>query len=215
MADEIERIGSGITARTRRKPKQVPVAEGLRAWAEHLRALNADPLNPWMQHKDMLDAMRARWSEIRATQPPFDSPERWDWQQEHQQKRHSEFWYLDAIRATESAINHHMKSGAIGWAVHEAMHLGELITEMRMKACWEAPAMFGERRYREVKDAGAASRKGSDEQRVETWLKHRAGGVGYKDADYLTAKELGVSEATIRGARSKAGHTRKGAGASD
>ncbi|MFL0585838.1 hypothetical protein ACH0BU_04250 [Sphingomonas olei] len=215
MGDDFERIGDGITARRRRKRKVVSTFEAVRAWADHNNKLNETPHGPWDQHRPMLDEMRARWAEIRKTEPSLDAPNRRDWQQEHQQQRHSEFWYLSAIRAAESAIDHHIRQGEIGWAVHEAMLLGELITELRMKSCWEEPAMFGERRFRELQDAGAASRKGPDEQRVAAWLKHRAAGANFKDADFLAAQELAVSEATVRLARSKAGHTKKGASASD
>ncbi|WP_188656346.1 hypothetical protein [Stakelama pacifica] len=183
--EEFERVGSGITARRRRKNKSVaPTVDAFRALAAHLRGWNTTPATPWEKHRPQIDACRERLHEImRGAPEPYLSDDWFDWQETNMRERQDEAWYLDNILRQANCVDHHVKQGAIGWAIHEAMLLSELLTELRVKQCWELPAMWGEQRLKDAKEAAADRRKMSDEERreiVEQIAAER--GLGVRDA---------------------------------
>lgn len=192
MSEEVwERIGEGITARRREKPKPVSVGDALKAWQTHLADWFSSPTSPWERHRPMLDDLEARWKELWATRPAEDGPSLFVWQRQHMQERHSEFWYLSQIRACAAGIEHHIAAGQAGAAVHEAIMLGEYITELRMKACWELPAMWGEAGLTVRKDAAAATRKMSVAERAAIVSQIRdERGLGLRDAFRVAAQRF-------------------------
>lgn len=212
-----EIIGSGITKRRRYEQEPVPLHQAARSWIDWL---NREPgevsKNSWKGQSGWIAAVSDRLAEIEAGAPDYkvDPEGALAFHKANFRERQDEGWYLLELKIGAQSVERLIEAKLAGSAASEALRIGELLAEWRLKFLWEEHAVKGQRTQRERRDAGLATRKGSDAERLARWLQYRTAGHGYTDADYLTAVDLEVSEATIRGVRTREGY-KKGADASD
>lgn len=98
-----------------------------------------------------------------------------------------------------------LEEGKAKSAALSAFYLGAKWSSRRMKIEHEPTWEFGNKTRRERQDGGAATRKGSDAERVKVYREFREMGLNKTDSTDLAAKKLRVSPATIRNARKEAG----------
>ncbi len=117
-------------------------------------------------------------------------------------------WYSREILARAKWIENAKASGQWELVARFSYEVGQLAVTIRLKNAWDDDVEIGVAADIARKRGGAATRKGSDAERLACYRRYRAQGLNKSDATDQAAQELGVSPATIRNAR-------KGAAATD
>lgn len=121
-------------------------------------------------------------------------------------------WYLKRLIVQGTAVQVHIDQGAAAWAAHEAALFGETFAELQLKLAREKLFAFGRDTREERSRGGAATRLGSDAERVKRIRHYLAEGDKLTEAYANAASDLGCGVSTVRGAWAK---RTKGAGATD
>lgn len=182
------------TAFTRRKSTH-DVAETAEEFLEVFRQMNDWAEDPWASHRGDVEAARVALAAEVKRNPP-----------KHKFKAREEAgWYLQRLVMLGALVQNHIDQGEPSWAAHEAALFGETFCELQMKLAREELFLLGKRTLDERVAGGAATRKGSDAARLACYRRFRSEGLNKSDATDQAARQLGVSPATIRNARKRAG----------
>jgi len=183
--------GTGITSRTRRlKVLDGTNADDAEEAREFLRGL--DRLNsPWGRHARLIEAMRARYDELKTSAPTDPQLHR-----EFTLPRTSEFSYLFQCVRYALLVEKHIESRP--WeAVSFALDLMELLTELSFKEAHERDALDG-RGMNEGRIKGGKSRRRQPRQeRIDFVNAMVEEGSGKRKAMRDAAKHFGVSYSAI------------------
>lgn len=110
-------------------------------------------------------------------------------------------WYAETLRRTYKNVLRQLALGDSEAAAWHAMRAGELKAELSIKLAHGKTFEKQQSVLQRQRDAGAASRKTTDEERRAAYLRYRADGHKRIEAGRLAAQELGfASEASIRNA---------------
>lgn len=154
--------------------------------------------DPWASHRDCVEAAREALA-LEVSRKPAKY---------RFKPREETGWYLERLVMLGRLVQGHIDNGEPSWAAHEAALFGDTFSERQMKLAREELFLLGKKTLGERVAGGAATRRGSDAERLACYRRSRSEGLNKSDATDQAAQQLGVSPATIRNAR-------KGAGASD
>lgn len=111
-------------------------------------------------------------------------------------------WYLWNLARLGDMIDRNIAAGDCNYTAHAALQFGALWRELELKLAREELFLFGLRSREHRRSGGVESHKGPPNAvRWATWQKHYAACGKLTQADWLAARELGLSEATMRGLR--------------
>ena len=189
------------TAFTKRKSTH-DVAETPEEFWEVFQQMNNWAEDPWASHRDYVEAAREALALEVARKPA----------KYRFKPREETGWYLGRLVMLGRLVQNHIDRGQPSWAAHEAALFGETFSELQMKLAREELFLLGKRTLDERAAGGAATRKGSDEGRVDKVRHHLAKGDKLTEAYVNAARDLRCGVSTVRGAWAKRA---KGADATD
>jgi len=189
------------TAFNRRKTTQ-NVAETPEEMKRAFRQIDDWAQDPWAAHRREVEAARAALAlEIAAKPEGYRFKERED-----------TGWYLNQLVMLGHIVQHHIDKGEPSFAAHSAALFGETFCELQMKLAREELFLFGLQTKGERAAGGAATRKGSDEERVNRVQHYLDKKDKLTEAYRNAARDLDCGVSTVRGSWAK---LTKGATASD
>ena len=158
--------------------------------------------DPWASHRREVEAARTALAlEIAKKPKGYRFKERED-----------TGWYLERLIVLDRLVQHHIDEGSPSWAAHEAALFGETFAELQLKLAREKLFTYGRDTREERSRGGAATRLGSDAERVKRIRHYLAEGDKLTEAYANAASDLGCGVSTVRGAWAK---RTKGAVATD
>lgn len=182
----VRTTGTGVSRRTwlvldADPSRDYKKARGRRPF--HYRSRDVeDEVDEALWRSGCIQIQPGRWVGPSGTMIPWDGP----------------LWYATEVWRALSAAESNIARHEAERAAYHAIRAGELRTELLMKVAHDQlfkKAVSVEQAQRE---SGKGRRKGAADLRRDTWRKYRDMGDKAADAGRNAARELGVSEATIR-----------------
>lgn len=151
---------------------------------------------PWSWQADLIEATRDAYEETKKRAPNIH--EDLDAYNEFFRERATQAWYEKELVSRAKLVERALENGKVWQAINEAMHMGELYAEVRLKfgTDWEKVALAGRASARGSND-GAAKRAEAYRHRHETIRAHYADRLslpgGESAAKDATAKKYGIT----------------------
>ena len=117
--------------------------------------VNRNTQRPWRWQAELIEAARAQYLEDRKRAPSIhDDLEAYNL---FYKERVTEEWYVKSIAHGANRVEKSIEKGDVWFAIEEAMFLGELVSEVRLKfgTPWERWALQGKASNEGAQDGGA------------------------------------------------------------
>lgn len=182
-------IGTGLSERTSQAFDLSRSSQG--EFDKFADEVNAAAERPWRWHAGAIAAARRAYQDARAAEPDiFTDLTAYN---AYYCERATQAWYLKEIAARATAAEAAIERGDPWEAVQDAMHIGELFSELRLKfgSDWERAALIGQPMIAN----GQSRRRGQQNDRVSA-------------VDALVARGLSVTKAFATVAADEGSHPR-------